>query len=63
MFNTVKDALLCASLNLINVQSVKNNTMNTYSKYAPNVFVAKSQELYEKGQTIIVTTKYGKENE
>ena len=37
--------------------------MNTYAKYAPNVFVAKSKELYEKGQTIIVTTKYGKENE
>lgn len=37
--------------------------MNTYAKYTTNVFVAKSQELYEKGDTIIVNTKYGKENE
>lgn len=37
--------------------------MNTYAKYTANVFVAKSQELYEKGDTIIVNTKYGKENE
>lgn len=37
--------------------------MNTYSKYTANVFVAKSPELYKKGDTITVTTKYGKENE
>lgn len=37
--------------------------MNTYAKYTTNVFLAKSQELYEKGDTIIVNTKYGKENE
>ena len=36
---------------------------NTYSKYCPNVFVAKCPERHEKGETIIVTTKYGKENE
>lgn len=37
--------------------------MNTYAKYTTNVFVAKSEELYQKGDTIIVNTKYGKENE
>lgn len=37
--------------------------MNTYKKYAPNVFVAKCADKHEKGETIIVTTKYGKENE
>jgi hypothetical protein len=37
--------------------------MNTYSKYCPNVFVAKCTETYEKGDIIILETKYGKENE
>jgi hypothetical protein len=37
--------------------------MNTYSKYCPNVFVAKCTETHEKGDTIILETKYGKENE
>lgn len=37
--------------------------MNTYAKYCPNVFVAKCTEKHEQGETIIVTTKYGKENE
>lgn len=37
--------------------------MNTYSKYTANVFVAKCEEIHEKGETILVTTKYGKENE
>jgi hypothetical protein len=37
--------------------------MNTYQKYCPNVYVAKCIEPHEKGSTIIVTTKYGKENE
>lgn len=37
--------------------------MNTYHKYAPNVFIAKCSEKYEKGDVINVTTKYGKENE
>lgn len=37
--------------------------MNTYYKYAPNVFLAKCEESHEKGETIDVTTKYGKENE
>lgn len=37
--------------------------MNTYSKYQPNVFLAKCTEAHEKGETIIVTTQYGKENE
>jgi len=37
--------------------------MNTYSKFVPNVFLAKCTEKHEKGETIIVETKYGKENE
>ena len=37
--------------------------MNTYKKYCPNVFVAQCTEKHEKGDTIIVKTKYGKENE
>lgn len=37
--------------------------MNTYSKYCPNVFLAKCTEKHEKGEVISVTTKYGKENE
>lgn len=37
--------------------------MNTYSKYTANVFVAKCPDQHEKGETIQVTTKYGKENE
>jgi hypothetical protein len=37
--------------------------MNTYSKYVPNVFLAKCQQPYEKGEVIEVETKYGKENE
>lgn len=36
--------------------------MNTYSKYCPNVWVAKCSEKHEKGETIILTTKHGKEN-
>jgi hypothetical protein len=37
--------------------------MNTYSKYVPNVFLAKCSEEYEKGEIIPVTTKYGKDND
>lgn len=37
--------------------------MNTYKKYCPHVFVAKSKEEYKKGDTIILTTKYGQEHE
>lgn len=36
--------------------------MNTYAKYAANVYVAKCTEKHEKGSVINVTTKYGKEN-
>lgn len=36
--------------------------MNTYVKFCPNVFVAKCTEQHEKGATIQVQTKYGKEN-
>lgn len=37
--------------------------MNTYSKFCPNVFLAKCREKQERGATILVTNKYGKENE
>lgn len=37
--------------------------VNTYAKYCPNVWVAKCSEPHEKGETILVTTQYGKENE
>lgn len=37
--------------------------MNTYAKYTANVFVAKCTEQHEKGETIILETKYGKEHE
>ena len=33
--------------------------MNTYTKYCPNVFVAKCTEQQTKGSTIHMTTKYG----
>ena len=36
---------------------------NIYSKYVPNVFLAKCTEEHKKGEVIAVTTKYGKENE
>jgi len=36
---------------------------NTFTKYCPNVFVAKCTNEHEKGETIILTTKYGKEIE
>lgn len=37
--------------------------MNTYTKYCPNVWVAKCSEKHEKGEEIILTTKHGNENE
>jgi len=37
--------------------------MNTYIKYVPNVFLTKCTEKHKKGETIQVTTQYGKENE
>lgn len=37
--------------------------MNTYAKYTANVFVAKCTETHEKGTTVILETKYGKEHE
>lgn len=37
--------------------------MNTYTKYCPNVFAAKCAEKHEKGEIIIIETKYGKEIE
>lgn len=37
--------------------------MNTYAKFAPNVFLAKCSEKHEKDEVIMVATKYGKENE
>ena len=37
--------------------------MNTYHKFVPNVFLAKCTEKHDKGESIILTTKYGKEND
>lgn len=37
--------------------------MNTYTKFCPNVFVAKCPEMHDKGSTILVETKHGKEHE
>ena len=37
--------------------------INTYSKYRPNVFLAKCTEKHNKGDIIPVTTKHGKEND
>jgi len=37
--------------------------MNTYSKFCPNVFLAKCPEPHQKGETIEVTTRHGNENE
>jgi len=37
--------------------------MNTYLKYCPNVFVAKCEQQYKKGDIIIIETKHGKEIE
>lgn len=34
--------------------------MNTYYKFAPNVFLAKCEEMHKKGEEILVTTKSGK---
>lgn len=40
-----------------------NTEINTYYKFAPNVFVAKTKGVFQKGDTITLTTKRGKENE
>lgn len=37
--------------------------MNTYAKFAPTVFVAKCPQPYEKGENIVLTSKYGNETE
>lgn len=37
--------------------------MNTYAKYCPNVYVAKCTKPHQRGDVIMVVTKYGKENE
>jgi len=39
------------------------NKTATYTKYCPNVWLAKCEERHEKGDIINVTTRYGKENE
>lgn len=37
--------------------------MNTYAKYCPNVWLAKCQEEYQRGDIIQVANKYGKESD
>lgn len=41
----------------------KENKMNTYAKYCPNVFLAKCKEPHQKGECIVLTSKYGTETE
>lgn len=41
----------------------KEESKNTYSKFVPNVFLAKCVKEYTKGDSVILTTKYGKEIE
>jgi len=36
--------------------------MNNYKKYCPNVWIAECTEKHKAGETIIIETKYGKEN-
>ena len=36
--------------------------MNTYVKFAPNVFIAKCDERHHRGEVITLTTKHGKEH-
>ncbi len=36
--------------------------MNIYYKYVPNVYLAKCDQEYQRGDIINITTKYGKEN-
>jgi hypothetical protein len=48
---------------ILYLQVSNTKIMNTYSKYVPNVFLAKCTEKHEKGSIINVATKYGKENE
>lgn len=40
-----------------------NTEINTYVKFAPHVFVAKTKDKFNKGDIIILTTRRGKENE
>jgi hypothetical protein len=37
--------------------------MNTYSKFVPNVFLAKCTEEHQKGETVTLETKYGNNHE
>jgi hypothetical protein len=41
----------------------KQEIMNTYTKYCPNVYVAKCIEQHEKGEVVVLTTKYGQKHE
>jgi len=45
------------------MQTPTTEIKNTYAKYCPNVWVAKCPEKHEKGETIPVTTQYGKDND
>jgi len=41
----------------------KNNKLNKYVKFAPNVFVMATETTYTKGDEATITTKYGQEHE
>lgn len=53
----------CGSSILVTKNNKKMETLNTYTKYCPNVFAAKCAEQQEKGNIITMTTKYGQEHE
>ena len=44
-------------------QTATGNMKNTYAKYTANVYLAKCSNMHPKGSTIMVETRYGKENE
>jgi hypothetical protein len=47
----------------MNTTTNTTETKNTYSKFCANVFVAKTPQQHERGEIIILTTKYGQEHE
>ena len=50
-------------INIFDNNLKRGRKMNTYSKYCPNVFLAKCEEDHKKGDIIEIETRYGKVNE
>lgn len=51
------------ALTTLNINLKNSNIMNYYKKFCANVFVAACNAKHEKGEIIILTTKYGQEHE